>query len=96
VLPGRFAHSGVAGSFIVSVISNISNVEIEFYRLFPADSVNPPSGNVPTRAGSPADVEIGSATREFAAGLRNCAGLVIENRLVALCSERLPLRISTP
>jgi PEP-CTERM motif len=49
-------------------LSNISNVEIEFYRLFPADSVNPPSGNVPTRAGSPADVEIGSATREFAAG----------------------------
>jgi hypothetical protein len=49
-------------------LSSISNIEIEFYRLFPADSVNPPSGKVPTRAGSPADVEIGSATREFAAG----------------------------
>ena len=46
---------------------NISNVEIEFYHLFPVDS-GPPSGKVPTRAGSPADVEIGAATREFAAG----------------------------
>src|SRR5438128_2036700 len=48
-------------------LSSITNVEIEFYHLFPLDSA-PPSGNVPTRAGSPADVEIGSATREFAAG----------------------------
>src|SRR5690242_2251153 len=37
-------------------LANITNVEIEFYHLFPADSANPPSGNVPTRAGSPADV----------------------------------------
>ena len=49
-------------------LTNISNVEIEFYHLFPADSANPPSGNVPTRAGSPADVEIAAATREFATG----------------------------
>jgi hypothetical protein len=48
-------------------LTSITNVEIEFYHLFPLDSA-PPSGNVPTRAGSPADVEIGSATREFAAG----------------------------
>jgi hypothetical protein len=48
-------------------LTNISNVEIEFYHLFPVDS-GPPSGNVPTRAGSPADVEIGTATREFTAG----------------------------
>jgi hypothetical protein len=48
-------------------LTSITNVEIEFYHLFPLDST-PPSGNVPTRAGSPADVEIGSATREFAAG----------------------------
>jgi len=49
-------------------VTNITNVEIEFYRVFPADSANPPSGKVPTRANSPADSEIGSATREFAAG----------------------------
>jgi hypothetical protein len=49
-------------------ITNITNVEIEFYHLFPKDSTVPPSGNVPTRAGSPADVEIAAATREFAGG----------------------------
>ncbi len=43
--------------------SSITRVEIEFYHLFPVDSA-PPSGNVPTRSGSPADVEIGSATRD--------------------------------
>ncbi|HME72164.1 MAG TPA: PEP-CTERM sorting domain-containing protein, partial [Myxococcota bacterium] len=30
----------------------------------PTDSANPPSGNVPTRTNSPADVEIGAATRD--------------------------------
>jgi hypothetical protein len=51
-----------------ALVSSITNVEIEFYRVFPNDSAIPPSGNVPTRANSPADNEIGSATREFAAG----------------------------
>jgi hypothetical protein len=51
-----------------ALVSSITNVEIEFYHVFPVDSANPPSGNVPTRANSPADNEIGSATREFAAG----------------------------
>jgi hypothetical protein len=49
-------------------LSDISNVEIEIYHVFPNDSVNPPSGNVPTRVNSPADVEIGSATRDGLAG----------------------------
>src|SRR6266446_3921753 len=49
-------------------LSDISNVEIEFYHVFPNDSVDPPSGNVPARANSPADVEIGSATRDGLAG----------------------------
>ena len=49
-------------------LSSITGVEIEFYHLFPADSANPPSGNVPTRAGSPADVEIAAATRDSGAG----------------------------
>jgi len=51
----------------VSLLS-ITNVEIEFYHVFPTDSVNPPSGNVPTRTNSPADVEIAAATRNAAAG----------------------------
>jgi hypothetical protein len=49
-------------------LSSITEVEIEFYHVFPVDSVNPPSTNVPTRVNSPADVEIASATRDSADG----------------------------
>jgi hypothetical protein len=49
-------------------LSNITNVEIEFYHVFPVDSTNPPSGKVITRANSPADNEIASATRNAAGG----------------------------
>jgi hypothetical protein len=48
--------------------SSITNVEIEIYRVFPNDSVNPPSGMVPTRENSPADDEIDSATRDSSDG----------------------------
>jgi hypothetical protein len=37
-------------------LSGINDVVIEIYHVFPMDSVNPPSGNVPTRTNSPADV----------------------------------------
>ncbi len=45
-------------------LQNVANVEVELYHVFPEDSVDPPSGNVPSRANSPADVEIDSATRD--------------------------------
>jgi hypothetical protein len=45
-------------------LNSVARVEIELYHVFPADSVNPPSGNVPTRVNSPADVEITSFTRD--------------------------------
>ena len=48
--------------------ADIENVEVEVYHVFPADSVDPPSGNVPTRANSPSDVEIDSATRDGRSG----------------------------
>ena len=51
-----------------AALSSISGVEIEFYHVFPGDSALPPSGNVPTRTNSPADVEIDSATRDSADG----------------------------
>jgi hypothetical protein len=35
----------------------IGEVRVEIYRVFPKDSNNPPSGNVPTRVNSPSDVE---------------------------------------
>src|SRR6266571_21511 len=49
-------------------LANITQVEVELYHLFSLDSVNPPSGNVPTRVNSPADVEIDSATRDSGRG----------------------------
>jgi hypothetical protein len=64
-------------------LSNITQVEIEFYHVFPADS-GPFDGKVPTRTNSPADVEIGSATRDSAAGSLNFhATLVNANFAVA-------------
>jgi hypothetical protein len=42
---------------------DIKEVEVEVYHVFPLDSANPPSGNVPSRANSPSDVEIDTATR---------------------------------
>ena len=36
--------------------ATITDVRVEIYRVFPFDSTNPPSGNVPTRANSPSDV----------------------------------------
>jgi hypothetical protein len=35
--------------------ADINQVRVEIYRIFPLDSVNPPSGNVPTRSNSPSD-----------------------------------------
>lgn len=51
-----------------SPLSSVSQVEIEFYHVFPGDSADPPSGKVPTRVNSPGDIEIGSATRDSADG----------------------------
>jgi hypothetical protein len=41
-------------------VSDIQNVTIDFYRVFPKDSAFPPSGNVPTRVNSPSDVAFNS------------------------------------
>jgi PEP-CTERM motif len=41
-------------------ISDIGQVVIEIYRVFPLDSSSPPSGNVPVRANSPSDVAFDS------------------------------------
>lgn len=60
----------ISGASIVGVIpagtplANITNVEVEIYNVFPLDSAQPVSGNVPTRKNSPADHEIASATRD--------------------------------
>jgi hypothetical protein len=46
-------------------LSDVVDVRVEIYRVFPNDSAVPPSGNVPTRNNSPSDVEF--ADRSFAA-----------------------------
>jgi hypothetical protein len=59
-------------------LSNINQVEIEFYHVFPIDSVNPPSGHVLTRANSPSDNEFAAfdsalGTLSFSASILNPA-----------------------
>jgi len=59
-------------------LSSVARVEIELYHVFPVDSANPPSGNVLTRANSPSDVEIGSATRDSSGGSLSFTNLSLE------------------
>jgi len=47
-----------------AALTDIDNVEVELYHVFPRDSVELPAIKVPSRANSPADVEIGDATRD--------------------------------
>ena len=47
-------------------LGDITNVIVEIYRVFPLDSNDPPSGNVPTRVNSPSDVAFTS--RDASAG----------------------------
>jgi hypothetical protein len=52
---------------LVPVGASINQVVVEIYRVFPKDSNDPPSGNVPTRMNSPSDVAFDS--RESGSGL---------------------------
>ena len=63
-------------------LSSITNVEIEVYRVFPNDSAAP-SGNVPSRANSPADVEIDSATRDGSQGTLHFSAAVLSSNFMA-------------
>lgn len=49
-----------SGSFtgLVPAGATIQQVDVEIYQIFPVSSLNPPSGNVPTRVNSPSDVEL--------------------------------------
>jgi len=48
-------------------LTSITNVEVEFYHVFPTDSDTNRTITVPTRMNSPADIEISSATRNSSA-----------------------------
>ena len=41
---------------LASGVSSVVEVQIELYRIFPLNSMTPPSGNVPNRTNSPSDV----------------------------------------
>ena len=41
-------------------LTNVTDVVVEIYRVFPKDSTNPPDGRVPTRTNSPSDVAFDS------------------------------------
>jgi hypothetical protein len=58
-------------------LTNITNVEVEVYHVFPKDSVDPPSGNVPSRVNSPADDEIDTATRDGSLGTLSFSATVL-------------------
>jgi len=83
----------ITGATIVGLISpatplaNITNVEVELYHVFPRDSANPDplAGKVPSRANSPSDVEIDSATRDGSLGtLRFAVRLLNDNSSVQI------------
>jgi hypothetical protein len=67
-------------------LASITDVEIEFYHIFPVDSADPPSGNVPARANSPADVEIASATRDAIDGTLTFTPTLVAATFTALNS----------
>src|SRR4051794_8880420 len=64
-------------------LSSISEVEVEFYRVFPADSTNPPSGNVPTRVNSPSDEDISAAASVSVSGTLTFTSTLINPVFVA-------------
>ncbi len=62
-------------------LTQIENVVVEIYRVFPLDSTDPPSGNVPTRVNSPSDVAFDS--RAAASSTLSYSTTVLNNSFTA-------------
>jgi hypothetical protein len=62
---------------------SVTNVEIEFYHVFPGDSDTNRTPTVPNRTNSPGDVEIGSATRDGANGSLSFSATVVNSSFTA-------------
>src|SRR5215471_1085819 len=82
-----------------TALENIKDVEVEVYHVFPLDSVAP-SGNVLSRANSPSDVEIASATRARSAGTLAFSASVLNASLsvgntVVTGINKLPANVTT-
>jgi len=55
----RLTHATFTGLIpIGAAVGSITEVGVEFYRVFPNDSTTPPDGHVVTRVNSPSDVEL--------------------------------------
>jgi hypothetical protein len=52
--PAKITSASFIG--LVPLGSTVNDLNLEIYRVFPADSTNPPDGRVPTRVNSPSDV----------------------------------------
>ncbi|MGH3056406.1 MAG: hypothetical protein ACRDL7_15635, partial [Gaiellaceae bacterium] len=82
--------TSIAQATIIGVIqketplANISNVEVEIYHVFPKDSADPPSGDVPARTNSPGDVEIDTATRDASLGTLTFSASLLEESFSVL------------
>lgn len=71
-------HGTFTGLIPIGVpLTSIGSVDVEIYRVFPLDSVNPPSGMVPTRVNSPSDDALDS--RASGSGLTFTASLLNAN-----------------
>jgi hypothetical protein len=64
-------------------LASVTNVEIEFYHVFPGDSDTNRTLRVPTRANSPGDFEIDSATRDGLNGTLSFATLLVNSSFTA-------------
>ena len=71
VLPTSASVTGAAFTGLIPTGADVKKVVVEIYRVFPKDSQNPPSGQVPTRVNSPSDVAFDS--RESGSGLQYIA-----------------------
>lgn len=69
-----------------ALLSSITEVEVEFYNVFPLDSTNPPSGQVPTRDNSPSDVGISAATSDSLSGTLTFTSSVLNATLATSTS----------
>ena len=64
-----------------ATLGGINNVRVEIYRVFPKDSIDPPSGNVPTRVNSPSDVAF--AERDVAGSTLSFTTTILNANFVA-------------
>jgi hypothetical protein len=69
-----------------ATLANLQNVEVEIYHVFPLDSDQERIPEVPSRANSPSDHEIGFATRAANNGTLHARGTILDNSFIVLNS----------